>query len=330
MKKLCFSVAALGPLVLGPLVLCAATSVHSQSYPVKPIRMFEAGGPGGLSDIIGRGIASGIAPALGQPVVVENRVGSNGVLGTDACAKGASDGYVNCVLSNSYLSMNPYQYAKLPYDPVRDFQPAINVGFVGGLIIAHPSLPANSVRELVPLVKSKPGAFNWATWGSGSFAHLTVALLESDTGISFNQVPYKAPAAAVNAVVAGESMLTQNNPRVMLPLIKAGKLKPIGVVGPKRFSILPDVPTFAEQGYDLDFLRGSFGVLFPAGTPRPIIDRWNSEVNKLMGDAAFLEKFVTSLGLDPAGGTPEDYAAFLKADRNTAARVAKAAKLEPQ
>ena len=314
-------------------ILVALPAVHqaaAQAYPVKPVRIIEAGGVGGPPDIMARGIAGGISKTFGQSVVVENRVGANGIVGTDACAKAAADGYTLCLLSNSYLSMNPYLYAKLPYDPVRDIGPVINIGFVGGMIVAHPSVPANSVRELVEMAKSKPGALNWASWGTGSFAHLTLALLETGTGTSFNHVPYKAPGLAVQGVVAGEASLTQNNPRVMAPLIKAGKLKPIGVVGPKRFAILPDLPTFAEQGYDLDFLRGSFGVYAPSAMPRAIVMQWNQEVNKLMSEPAFLEKFVTGLGLDPAGGTPEDFAAFLKADRNTAARVAKAANLQAQ
>jgi tripartite-type tricarboxylate transporter receptor subunit TctC len=318
-------------LILVSIMLTAGSGMAvAQAYPSKPIRIIEAGGVGGPPDIIARGIAEGMSRTLGQPVVVENRIGANGIVGTDACAKANPDGYTFCVLSNVYLSMNPYLYAKLPYDPVRDIAPIINMGFIGGVIIAHPSLPVNSVRELVEFAKSKPGALNWASWGTGSFAHLTLALLETSTGTSFNHVPYKAPGLAVQGVVAGEANLTQNNPRVMVPLIKAGKLKPIGVVGPKRFSILPEVPTFAEQGYDLDFLRGSFGVYAPAALPRPIVMQWNQEVNKLMADAGFLEKFVTGLGLDPQGGTPEEFAAFLKADRGTAARVAKAANLQAQ
>ena len=317
-------------LILALFAVFANRVTIAQNYPAKPIRIIEAGGVGGPPDIIARGIAEGMSRTFAQPVVVENRIGANGIVGTEACAKAPADGYTLCVLSNVYLSMNPYLYAKLPYDPVRDIAPVINVGFIGGLIIAHPVVPANSVRELVDLAKSKPGALNWASWGTGSFAHLTLALLETSTGISFNHVPYKAPGMAVNGVVAGEANLTQNNPRVVAPLIKAGKLKPIAVVGPKRFAILPEVPTFAEQGYDLDFLRGSFGLYVPAAMPRALVMQWNQEVNKLMADSAFLEKFVTGLGLDPVGGTPEDFAAFLKADRNTAARVAKAANLQAQ
>jgi tripartite-type tricarboxylate transporter receptor subunit TctC len=311
--------------------LTALSPAQAQSWPTKPVRVVEAGGVGGLSDILARAIAPPLSERFGQPFVVENRPGSNGVLGTDACAKGTPDGHTLCLLSNSYLSMNPYLYVKLPYDPQRDFTPIVNMSFVGGLIIASPSLPANNARELIELAKSKPGALNWATWGTGSFAHLTLALVENDTGARFNQVPYKAPAAAVTGVVAGEAQVTQNNPRVMLPLIKSGKLKPIAVVGPTRFkSILPDVATFAEQGYDLDFLRGDFGLLAPAGTPRTVVQQLNAEVNKLLVTPAFLEKYIAALGMDAAGGTPEDYAAFLKNDRNTAARVAKAANLKPE
>lgn len=317
-------------LLASSLLLSGGGLAVAQTYPSKPIRIIEAGGVGGPPDIIARGIAEGMSRALGQPVVVENRIGANGIVGTDACAKATPDGYTLCVLSNVYLSMNPYLYAKLPYDPARDVAPVINMGFIGGVIIAHPSLPVNSVRELVDLAKSKPGALNWASWGTGSFAHLTLALLETSTGTSFNHVPYKAPGLAVQGVVAGETNLTQNNPRVMAPLIKAGKLKPIGVVGPKRFSIMAEVPTFAEQGYDLDFLRGSFGVYAPSAMPRAMVMQWNQEVNKLMADSGFLDKFVTGLGLDPVGGSPEEFAAFLKADRNTASRVAKAANLQAQ
>ena len=304
---------------------------QAQSWPTRPVRIVEPGGVGGLSDLLARAISTPLSERFGQPFVVENRPGSNGVLGTDACAKGGTEGQTICVLSNSYLSMNPYLYSKLPYDPQKDIVPVVNMSFVGGLIIASPSLPANNARELIELAKSKPGALNWATWGTGSFAHLTLALVESETGVSFAQVPYKSPAAAVQGVVAGEAQVTQNNPRVMLPLIKAGKLKPIAVVGPTRFStILPDVATFAEQGYNLDFLRGNFGVFVPAGVSRAIVQSLNGEVNRLLAQPAFVEKYIAVLGMDPAGGTPEDYAAFLKNDRNTAARVAKAANLKPE
>ena len=309
----------------------ASTQATAQAWPAKSVRLLEAGGVGGLSDILARAVVQPLSERFGQPFVVENRPGSNGVLGTDACAKGGADGHTLCLLSNSYLSMNPFLYVKLPYDPQRDFTPIVNMSFVGGLIIASPSLPANNARELIELAKSKPGALNWATWGTGSFAHLTLALVENETGASFSQIPYKAPAAAVQGVVAGEAQVTQNNPRVMLPLIKAGKLKPIAVVGPTRFkSILPEVATFAEQGYDLDFLRGCFGILGPAGIPRAVVQQLNAEVNKLLVNPAFFEKYIAALGMDAAGGTPEDYAAFLKGDRNTAARVAKAANLKPE
>jgi tripartite-type tricarboxylate transporter receptor subunit TctC len=306
-------------------------NAQAQAYPSKPVRVIEAGGTGGLPDIIARAIGQPLSETLRQPFVVENRTGANGVVGSDACAKATPDGYTLCVLSNGYLTMNKFLYANLPYDVVRDFTPIINVGFIGGLIVAHPSLPANSIGELIQLAKAKPGAFNWASWGSGSFAHLTLALVETSAGVSFNHVPYKNPGSAVTAVISGESQVTQNNPRVMLPLIKAGKVKPIAVVGPKRFpAILPDVPTFAEAGYDYDFLRGSFGVLAPAGIPRPVVTLINAEVNKLLANPAFVEKYIAVLGLDPVGGTPEAYGAFLKADVLTAQRVAKAAQLKPE
>jgi tripartite-type tricarboxylate transporter receptor subunit TctC len=308
-----------------------ALDAHAQAYPSKPVRIIEAGGTGGLPDTIARAIAQSISETLRQPFFVETRSGANGVVGSDACAKAAPDGYTLCVLSNGYLTMNKHLYANLPYDVQKDFTPIINIGFIGGLIIANPSLPANNIAELIQLARSKPGSINWASWGTGSFAHLTLALVETNAGVRFNHVPYKNPAGAVTAIISGESMVTQNNPRVVLPMIKAGKMKPLAVVGPKRFpTMLPDVPTFAESGFDYDFLRGSFGVLAPAGIPRPVVQVINAEVNKLLANPEFVEKRIAALGLDPAGGTPEEYGAFLKGDVQTAARVAKAANLKPE
>jgi tripartite-type tricarboxylate transporter receptor subunit TctC len=182
---------------------------------------------------------------------------------------------------------------------------------------------------LVELAKSKPGQLNWATWGMGSFAHLTLEWVNANTGARFTHVPYKTPDQALNAVITGEAHVTQNNPLIALPHIKAGKLKALAVAGHKRAASLPGVPAFTEAGYDLDF-AGWNGLFAPVGTPRAIVQRLNAEVNAFLADPKFAEQFLTPLSAEAAGGSPEEFAAFLKVDLDTAGKLAKIANLKAQ
>ena len=301
----------------------------AKNYPSRVVRLIIPGTVGSPAGLMGRGIAEALTQALGQPVVVEERPGANGILAMETCAKAAPDGYTLCLPNNSSVSINPFVYVKLPYDPIRDYAPIINTGFVNGVILVHPLVPANSMRELVELAKSNPRKLNWATWGIGSFAHLTLAWTENNTGASFLHVPYKNPGQALQAVIAGEAQVTQNNPGAVLPMVKAGMLKALVLAGHKRSTILPGVPSFTEAGYDLDF-PGWNGVFAPAGTPKPIVQRLNTEIAKLLADPKFVERFLTPLGIEPVVNSPEEFAAFLKVDRETAAKVVKLAKIQPQ
>lgn len=319
---------------LGVAAALFAAGAQGQSdavgnYPTKVIRILIPAATGSPAGLMGRAIGASLTPVLGQPIVVDERGGANGTVAMVACATAAPDGYTLCLPNNSSISINPFVYKNLPYDPVRDFTPIINTGFVNGVIVVNPSVPANSMRELVELAKSQPGKLNWASWGTGSFSHLTLAWIQANAGASFLHVAYKTPGAALTAVLAGEAQVTQNNPGITLPLIKAGKLKALVLAGDKRSLILPGIPSFVEAGYDLNF-PGWNGLFGPAGMPKPIIQRLNIEIGKFLADSKFVEKFLAPLGIDPVKNTPEEFAAFLKSDRETAAKVVKLAKIEPQ
>ncbi len=328
------SVRALGRLVGMAIAFFLAAPAQGQgdaakSYPSRPVRIIIPATSGSPAGLMGRAIAESLTQVLGQPMVVDERPGANGTLAMVACANAAPDGHTLCLPNNSTVSINPFVYNKLPYDPVRDFVPIINTGLVNGVILVNPKVPANSMRELIEYSKSNPGTLNWASWGVGSFAHLTMAWTQGNAGASFLHVPYKTPGHALQAVLAGEAHVTQNNPGITLPLIKAGKLKALILAGHKRSMILPGVPSFVEAGFDLDF-AGWNGVFAPAGTPKAIVQRLNTEIGKLLADPKFVERFLTPLGIEPVKNTPEEFAAFLKTDRETAAKVIKLANIPLQ
>jgi len=325
---------AVGRLLSTVAVVLMAAPVHAQAdlakgYPSKAVRILIPAASGSPAGLMGRAIGESLSPVLGQPIVVDERPGANGTVAMAACASATPDGHTLCLPNNSSISINPFVYKSLPYDPVRDFTPIINTGFVNGVILVHPSVPANSMRELIELSKSQPGKFNWASWGVGSFAHLTMAWTQGNTGASFLHVSYKTPGHALQAVLAGEAHVTQNNPGITLPLLKAGKLKALVLAGNKRSTILPGIPSFVEEGFDLNF-AGWNGLFAPTATPKAIVQRLNAEIAKFLADPKFVARFLTPLGIEPTKNTPEEFAAFLKVDRETAAKVIKLAKIQPQ
>jgi tripartite-type tricarboxylate transporter receptor subunit TctC len=313
--------------VVGVLLALVVGTVSGQTYPDRVVRIVVPFSPGGGTDLIARLIAQKINETWGQPVTVENRAGANGNIGMDACAKSAPDGYTICFPTGVILSLNPFAYSNMPFDP-QELVPVVHVGTLDQAIAASSSLPARSVRELVEYAKSKPDTVTWGSLGSGSTAHLYMEWLRAKTGASFVHVPYKGSPEVMQAMAAGDVMVATLTPTFVMPNVKAGKARVLAVVsGKKRSALMPEVPTMAEQGYELDF-RNWLALYFPRATPQEFVRRWNAEVNRLLADPQIEERYFAPQAVTPAGGSPEDLAAFAKAARQAGAELAKIANLK--
>jgi tripartite-type tricarboxylate transporter receptor subunit TctC len=305
------------------------SALHAQTWPAKPIRGIVPVGPGSPTDLVARSLAQFWAQNMGQPLVVENRAGASGIIGTEACAKAAADGYNVCFLANGQVVLNPLVFAKLPYDAAQDLAPVVHICDIPSAVTVHSSVPANSMRDLLELSAAKPGTLNWASWGTGSPSHLYLAWLENRVGGKFTHVPYKDPAQAWNALIAGEVQAMVNTTGLSAALVKAGKVKALAIVGAKRSTLLSEVPTLKEQGYDLQ-LSGWIGLFAPRAIPREVVQRLNTETNKFLGEREFVAKSLMPLGLEPGGGSPEDFVASIRADRLTSTELVKLANVKPQ
>lgn len=301
----------------------------AQSYPVKPVRAILPAGTGTPTDLVGRAIGQAISPHLGQQIIIENRVGANGIIGMEACMKATPDGYTLCLVANAQVGLNPFVYAKLPYDPVRDYLPVVQTGSIHNALSINASLPANTFKEFIAYAKTKPGELNWASWGTGSPSHLSLAWLEAHTGTKFTHVLYKEPSMAWLAVQTGEAHVITNPTGMTSTMVKAGKLKALAVGGTRRSDFLPGVPTFSDEGLDFTY-RGWNGILAPIGTAREIVLRVNSALNNLLADKAFTAKSLLPLGVEPAGGTPEEFAAFIRQELKNGQELVRLANIKPQ
>lgn len=303
-----------------------SSSAFCSDYPSRPIKIIQPLGIGTPADIFSRAIGQQLSEKFGQAVIVENKVGANGVIGMDACAKAPPDGYTICIPSFSQVSLNPVVYPNIPYEPLRDFSPVVFVGLITSSISVSSTLPVNNLKELIELAKAKPDTLNWSSWGIGSFSHLHLAWLESTTGAKFKHIPYKTIDQALTATLAGETQVFMNTPGLVQPHVKSGKLKTLAIAGPKRTPLLPDVPTLKEQGFNAEFVSW-IGVTVPVGTPKDIIQKLNMEMNKSISDPKFVEKVLTPISVEAVGGTPEEFASFMKLDREVATKLAKIAKI---
>jgi len=306
-------VSCLVALLLLPLLALA------QPYPAKPVRMIVPWAPGGTTDILGRLIAQKMAEKWGQPVVVENRSGAAGNIGTEAAARAPADGYTLLVGTMSSHAMNPFLYQKMSFDPVNDLAPISLVANVATVLVVPPSLPVNSVNELIALARAKPGQLNFASGGVASFNQLCAELLKMTAKIDIVHVPYKGGAPAVADLVGAKVDLLFTGAPVTMSHIKAGRLKVLAVTDSQRSPALPDTPTMAESlpGYEFN---NWYGIMAPAGTPRALVDVLNAEVQRILALAEVREKFA-GLGADPTPSTPERFAAVLKADAEKWGRV---------
>jgi tripartite-type tricarboxylate transporter receptor subunit TctC len=318
-------------LLLVMVALWALGGGHSlaQSYPDKPVRLVVAYPPGGGADIVARLLATQLNKDLGWQVIVENRSGAAGLIGTDSVARAPADGYTLIMGTNATHAIFQSLYPQLPYDPVADFAPVTNVVAVTSVLVVNPSsVPARNIRDLIAYAKEKPGQLNYASGGSGSNAHLAMELLNMMAGIKTVHVPYKGIAPAVTDLLSGHVQMMISNMPPVLPHIKSGRLLALGMADARRSAILPDLPTIAEAGVAGFQADVWWGVLAPAGTPRPIIDRLNTEIRKILDKPEMKEQF-TNIGAEPAGSTPEQFAATIKADIKKWAEVVKVSGAKP-
>jgi tripartite-type tricarboxylate transporter receptor subunit TctC len=310
--------------LLGLAIALGASPAFSQAYPTKPIKILIAQAPGSATDVISRVIGQHLSEQLGQPVVIEARPGAGGALGTEAAAKSAPDGYTLFMANNSTHGSNPALYAKLPYDAVKDFQPISFVASVPYVLVVHPSLPVKSVQDLIALVKSKPGQMNYASAGNGSTHQFCAELMKSIAHIDIVHVPYKGSGPGIAALLANEVSMMFSNVADIGAQIRAGKVKPLAVTSAKRAPSLPDVPTMQESGLAGFEINSWFGMLVPAGTPKPIVARLNTEMRKVLARDD-VRATLGAQGLNIAPSSPEEFAAYIKSEIARFTRIARAA-----
>ncbi len=305
-----------------------APDVLAQNYPARAIKLVVPSSPGGGTDIVGRLLAQKLSEQLGQQVVVDNRAGAGSIIGNDAVAKSAPDGYT-VLMGLSSLAINPSMYAKLPYDALRDFAPVSQVVSSPNILTLHPSVPATTVKALIALAKIRPGSLAFGSAGMGSSPHLSGELFKTLARIDMVHVPFKGSGQSVISQLAGE--IAANFPSVptAMPYVKAGRLRGLGVTTIKRAQALPDVPSIAEAGLPGYEATQWFGLLAPAGTPRLIIDRLYQEAARALRTADMKER-MTAEGLEVVGGTPEEFADYIKSETQKWTKVIKAAGIKPQ
>lgn len=302
--------------VLGILVslgfLFANADAFAESWPTRPIRWIVPYTPGGYTDYMTRTVAQKLSEAFGQTIVIENRAGANSVIGADLVAKAAPDGYTFGTVIAAHAT-NPTLNPKLPFDPFKDFTYVSLMSVAPLIMVAHPSVPANNIKELIAYAKSKPGELNFASSGVGAAAHLTMELFKSRAGISMTHVPYKGTAGALQDTIGGRINLMFDVVGPLMPHVRAGTIKAIVVTAKDRMPAAAEVPTMAESGVP-DFVSGSWaGVIAPAGVPKDIVNRLSSEIGKIMRDPAMREKLARE-GYEAVGNSPEEYAKFYRTE----------------
>ena len=299
-----------------------------QAYPTRPIRLIVPSAPGAGTDITARILAPKLSAYLGQQVVVENRAGAATMIGGEAVARSLPDGYT-LLMGISTLAINPAMYRKMAYDALKDFAPISQVVALPNVLVTHPALPVSTVKELVALARARPNQINFASAGTGTNPHLTVELFLSMTGIKMTHVPYKGGGAALIDVLAGQVPLIATTPLAVLPYTRSGRLRALGVSSAKRSRAAPELPTIAEAGVPGYEATQWFGILAPAATPRTIVDRWHRETVRALNDAEVRDRLVVD-GADPIGSSPEEFAAYIRAESVKWAKIVKAIGIKPE
>jgi tripartite-type tricarboxylate transporter receptor subunit TctC len=292
-------------------------------YPSKPITLVVAFAPGGGTDTAARILAKELSAELGQPIVVDNRAGAGGAIGAASVVRAAPDGYTLLLGTGSELVVLPTVKAKRPYDVLKDFEPVAQIGAVSLVLVAHPSVQANTVQELIALARAKPGQLTYASFGIGSTNHLIGEFFSSKADVQLLHVPYKGSAAAATDLISGEVKLSFDTVSVAMPLVQSGKLKALATLSPKRSNLAPDLPTIAESGVSGLVTEGWMGVLAPRNTPAAIVDKLNKAITKVLQLPSVRDAFVER-GVSIAIGKPEAFRDFIKAEVEKWTAVVKA------
>jgi tripartite-type tricarboxylate transporter receptor subunit TctC len=294
-------------------ILILAGPARAQDYPTKPIHLVVPFAAGGATDVLARLVGERLTASLGQQVVVDNRPGAGGNIGSDLVARAEPDGYTILMGAVGTHAINPSLYPKMPYDPVKDFAPVTLVASVPNVLVVNPEVPAKSVQELIDLAKAKPGELNFASSGNGTSIHLSGELFKAMTGTDIVHVPYKGSGPAVTDLLGGQVQMMFDNMPSSLPHVKAGKLRALGVTSAKRSPALPEVPTIAEAGVPSYDATSWFGILAPAGTSEPVVTRLQGAIVQALGEPEMRQR-MADLGAEPVGDTPAEFGQFIAAE----------------
>lgn len=316
-------------MLVAAMAVSFASAVSAQSFPAKPIKLVVPFAPGGSTDLVARMLAERMGPLLGQTVTVDNRGGAGGTLGADLVAKATPDGYTLLMGTVSTHGASPAIYRKIPYDPVKDFQPITNVMSVPSVFVVNPKIPAKTMRDFIAMAKAAPGRHTFASPGIGSLGHANVENFAHLAGIQLLHVPYKGAGPALNDALAGQvDALTDNLPSA-LPHIQAGRLRALALLSPQRSSLLPDVPTYRELGFEELSEGGWFGLMAPAGTPPAVVARLREAAHRAMEDASFKAQ-ADKIGGVSMANTPDEFAQQIKQALARYQRVARVANIQPE
>jgi len=313
-------------LALFALMSFTATAAVAQQYPSKPVRFIINFPPGGPTDIMGRMAADALSKSWGMQVVADNRAGAGGNIGFELCAKSPPDGYTLCMMTVAQ-SIAPSVYSRLAFDPLKDFTPVTMLAILPSLLLVHPSVPAKTVKELVALAKAKPGALSYASTGNGTSPHMMMEMFKSMAAINLVHIPYKGAAPAMIDQIAGQVQVAFSTAIAALPFVHQGKVRALAVSTRERFPPLPELPTMEQSGVKGFDASSWNGAVMPAGTPRDIVLKINTELGKMLNTPDIKEKILQQGGI-ARGGSPEEFTAFIKAETEKWAKVAKAAKVK--
>jgi tripartite-type tricarboxylate transporter receptor subunit TctC len=310
------------------LYLVAGLAVGA-GYPDRPIRLIVPAAPGGAIDVVGRIVGQKLSEVIGQNIVVDNRAGANNIIGTELVAHAAPNGYTLLITAGAH-TINPAVHKKLPYDALKDFTPVSLICESGGLVIVvNPAFPAKTLKELIDMAKASPGKIVYGSAGFGNLTHIAGEMFQVMAGVKLNHVPYKAAGPAVNDLLGNQIPLMFGPSPVVVPMVQAGRLRPLAFTGAKRSTQLPNVPTVDEAGIKGYVASGWYGIYGPRGLSKPIASLLSAGVRKVIEMPDTRERFA-GLNLDPIGSTPEEFGKFLKADLEKYARIAREAKIQPQ